>query len=67
MLEVGWWGVGWVIKGSLQKTSENRGWVKVKLFVGGEGGLKVSPPLPPQKILIIHLPLKYEAPDHVGM
>ena len=31
------------------------GWVKAKVVRRGEGGLKVSPPLPPpRKILIIH-------------
>ena len=31
------------------KTSLNRGWVKAKVVCMGEGGLKVSPPLPPRK------------------
>ena len=31
------------------------GWVKAKVVCRGEGALKVSPPLPPQKILIIHV------------
>ena len=38
------WGGG---GGGLSKNILIRGWVKAKLFVGG-GGLKVSPPLPPE-------------------
>ena len=52
MLEVGWWGV---IKGSFQKHLKTGVGSRQKLFVGGEGGLKVSPPAPPLKILIIHI------------
>ena len=44
--------------GSLRDLSKNvlkQGWVKAKVVRRGEGILKVSPPLPPRKILIIHL------------
>ena len=47
--------MGWV--GSLRDLSKNvikQGWVKAKVTRRGEGVLKVSPPLPPWKILIIH-------------
>ena len=43
--------------GSLRDLSKNilkQGVVKAKVVHRGEGVLKVSPPLPPQKILIIH-------------
>ena len=36
-------------QGIFAKTSKNRGWVKAKVVRRGEGGLKVSPPLPPGK------------------
>ena len=39
-----------VIKGSFQKHFK----VKAKVVGRGEGVLKVSPPLPPPKILIVH-------------
>ena len=38
-----------VHEGISPETSQNRGWVKANLFVGGEGVLKVSPPLPPPR------------------
>ena len=40
--------------GIFPKTSQNTGCVKAKVFRRGERVLKVSPPLHPQKILIIH-------------
>ena len=49
---MGWW--GW---GSLRDLSKNilkQGWVKAKVDLRGEGLLKVSSPLPPRKLLIIH-------------
>ena len=46
-----------VIKGSFQKHLKAGGGQRQKLFVGG-GGLKVSPPLPPKKIL------SYTSPYH---
>ena len=52
------WGGG----GSLRNLSKNilkQGWVKAKVVRRGQGVLKVSPPLPPRKILIIHLHLLY--------
>ena len=49
-----WGGGGWGSLRDLFKTSLNRGWVKAKVVRRGEGVLKVSPPLPPRKILIIH-------------
>ena len=45
------WGGG----GSLRDLSKNilkQGWAKAKVVHRGEGVLKVSPPLPPRKILI---------------
>ena len=40
--------------GIFSKTSKNRGWVKAKVVRRGRG-LKVSPPMPSRKILIIHI------------
>ena len=50
-----WGGGRWGSLRDLSKNILNRGWVKAKVVRRGEGVLKVSPPLPPQKILIIHL------------
>ena len=50
--------------GSLKDLSKNilkQGWVKAKVVRRGQGVLKVSPPLPPRKILIIHLAMKTTA------
>ena len=44
---MGWW--GWGSLRDLSKTSKNRGWVKAKVVHRGEGGLKLSPPLPPSE------------------
>ena len=39
----------------LSKSILKQGWVKAKVVHRGEGLLKVSPPLPPRKILIVHI------------
>ena len=47
------WGGGGALR-DLFKNILKQGWVKEKAVHRGEGVLKVSPPLPPPKILIVH-------------
>ena len=59
------WGAG----GSLRDLSKNilkQGWVKAKVVHRVEGVLKVSPPLSPWKIFIIHMGVLLVPQPHTG-